>query len=136
MHGCTVKTSQFTLVGFFSICEKESSQKEYIIQRNCFAMSNRTCIRQMIAGIAFLNTPAIILSCAIILNILPLIYLVPIVWSVLILTTWLFLRAFIDHIDNLRSTFFSIYFSEGSILTLIAFLPQIESFKVRVILVL
>lgn len=90
----------------------------------------------MVAGIAFLNAPAVVLAYIGGSGILPVIYFIPLVWSVLILTNWLFLRMLIDYVGNLGVTFLAIYFPESSIFTLAAFLHEIVSFSQRVLLVL
>ena len=97
---------------------------------------NRTGVRQMIAGVVFLNIPALVLAYMVNLDFLPTFYFIPIVWSVLILTTWLFLRTLIGHPTYLRNAFFAIYFPEASLFTMFTFLPQIGSFNQRVMLVL
>ena len=73
-------------------------------------MLNRSSARQMIAGTAFLYTPAIILIYIVFSGLLPLTYFVAIVWSILALTAWLFLRILIDYVGSLRNTFVVIYF--------------------------
>ena len=90
----------------------------------------------MIAGVAFLEIPALVLAYMVNVVSLPLLYFIPIVWSVLILTTWLFLITMVGHATYLRNAFFAIYFPEASLFTMIAFLPQIGSFNQQVMLVL
>ncbi|OWP57017.1 MAG: hypothetical protein B2I17_02275 [Thermoplasmatales archaeon B_DKE] len=99
-------------------------------------MPSRDRTMQIIAGVAFLNTPAIVLAYFATSGLISIYYFIPIAWSVLILTTWLFLRSLIDYVGNFRNMFFAIYFPESAIFTLMAFLRQITSFNERAALVL
>jgi Zn-dependent protease with chaperone function len=90
----------------------------------------------MIAGVAFLEIPALVLAYMVNFVSLPFFYFILIVWSVLILTTWLFLITLVGHSTHLRNAFFALYFPEASLFTMIAFLPQIGSFNQQVMLVL